>query len=110
MVERRHNHYQFVDLPVGGACWTLWWSAVTMTTVGYGDKAPKTSLGKKSIAIIWMFTAVIISGFTATIASTLTVNSLAAQIEKLPGFAVSGISWIAEIIARYRQRRLSGSP
>jgi ABC-type amino acid transport substrate-binding protein len=82
LVERRHNRYQFrpgfIGLVDG-----LWWSAVTMTTVGYGDKAPKTSVGK-GIAIVWMFTAVIvISGFTATIASTLTVNSLAVQINEL---------------------------
>lgn len=82
LVERRHNRYQFrpgfIGLVDG-----LWWSAVTMTTVGYGDKAPKTSVGK-GIAIVWMFTAVIvISGFTATIASTLTVNSLAVQINQL---------------------------
>ena len=49
---------------------------MTMTTVGYGDKSPKTSAGK-IVALIWMFTAVMfISGFTASVASSLTVNQL----------------------------------
>ena len=49
----------------------LWWSAVTMTTVGYGDKAPK-SRGGKIVALIWMFIALLfVSGLTAGIASTI---------------------------------------
>jgi polar amino acid transport system substrate-binding protein len=67
----------------------FWWSAVTMTTVGYGDKAPKSGWGK-FIATIWMFTAVIIvSGFTATIASSLTVQRTQDGMEDLQDLARS---------------------
>jgi len=59
----------------------LWWSAVTMTTVGYGDKSPQTT-GGRIVALIWMFTAIIIiSGFTASIASSLTVSELQTSIK-----------------------------
>lgn len=81
-VERRKNKYQFRP-GIKGLFDGLWWAAVTMTTVGYGDKAPKSHAGK-TIAIVWMFTAIIIiSSFTATIASTLTVNTLEADINGL---------------------------
>jgi len=80
LVERRHNKFQFRP-GLLGLFDGLWWSAVTMTTVGYGDKAPKSNLGK-AIAVIWMFTAVIIiSSFTASIASTLTITGLQTDIK-----------------------------
>ena len=79
LVERKYNRFQFRP-GLLGLFDGLWWSAVTMTTVGYGDKAPKSYLGK-TIAIIWMFTAVIIiSSFTAGIASTLTISGLQTDI------------------------------
>lgn len=82
LVERKKNMRQFRS-GLSGLFDGLWWSAVTMTTVGYGDKAPKSRPGR-IIAIIWMFTAIVtISGFTGTIASSLTVQSLGRNIEDL---------------------------
>ncbi len=64
----------------------LWWSAVTLTTVGYGDKAPKSGFGKVA-ALLLMFTGLLfISGLTASIASNLTVNELSNDVESFSGF------------------------
>lgn len=49
----------------------LWWSIVTLTTVGYGDITPIT-FGGRFIAIVNMFfSIVILATFSATIASIL---------------------------------------
>ena len=77
IAEKRKNPHQFRGILDG-----FWWSVVTMTTVGYGDKAPKSVVGR-TISVAWMFIAIIlISSFTATIASTMTVSSLDARLER----------------------------
>jgi ABC-type amino acid transport substrate-binding protein len=76
LFERKKNKEQFGDGITKGLGSSFWWAAVTMTTVGYGDKAPKTA-GGRLIALIWMFAGLImISGFTAAVASALTIDKL----------------------------------
>jgi len=78
--ERRKNPEQFNEGVLKGIGDGFWLSAVTMTTVGYGDKAPRSFLGRL-VALIWMFAAlIIISSFTAAIASALTVSQLETSI------------------------------
>ena len=80
--ERKANPEEFSN-NIKGLWSGLWWSAVTMTTVGYGDKSPR-SFGGRLIALVWMFTAVIIiSSFTASISSALTVDQLDNEIQVL---------------------------
>ena len=95
LFERKRNAEQFGGTAAEGLGSAFWWSAVTMTTVGYGDKSP-TTFGGRLVALVWMFTSVIIiSGFTAAIASSLTLGSLSRQIsgpEDLPRARVGSVA------------------
>ncbi len=80
-VERKQNPENFGGTPIRGIGAGFYWSAVTMTTVGYGDKAATTFWGRL-LTIVWMFVAVIIiSSFTAAIASALTVGQLQSPVQ-----------------------------
>lgn len=94
LFERKKNSSQFDKNAYKGIGAGFWWSAVTITTVGYGDKAPAT-VGGRIIAFICMFFGIIIaSTITATIASSLTVASLDTGItgpRDLPGIKAGAI-------------------
>lgn len=91
--EHKGNEEEFGGSTAEGIGAGFWWAAVTMTTVGYGDKSPRT-LGGRVVGFIWMFAAIIlISFFTASIASSLTVTQLDSKVsgsEDLP-FVRTGI-------------------
>ncbi len=95
LFERRHNPEQFGGSAAEGVGSGFWWAAVTMTTVGYGDKAPR-SLAGRLVALVWMFAGLImVASFTAAITSSLTVTTLQNQIQgpaDLPGHTVATIA------------------
>jgi ABC-type amino acid transport substrate-binding protein len=95
LAERRANDEQFGGSTARGIGAGFWFSAVTMTTVGYGDKAPRTLAGR-IIATIWMFAAIIIiSTFTGMIASSLTESRLSGQIRNADDLASAKVGSIA---------------
>ena len=79
LLERKHNadHFGYGWEGLGHG---IWWAVVTMTTVGYGDKAPKTVLGR-GVAIFWMFVGVIsLAVVTGSVASKMTAARLGTTI------------------------------
>jgi polar amino acid transport system substrate-binding protein len=79
-LERRRNPEMFANETAKGIGHGLWWAVVTLTTVGYGDKAPQT-IGGRIVATLWMLLSVIfISIFTANITASLTVSELRGKV------------------------------
>ena len=73
LAERRGNSEQFPAQPLPGIASGMWFALVTLTTVGYGDKAPITRLGR-GLTAIWMVTSLIaVSSLTASLASAFTL-------------------------------------
>ncbi len=73
VIERKSNEENFGGKrnPLQGIGAGFWWAGVTMTTIGYGDKAPVTFLGR-TLALLWMLLAMAItSSLTATIVSAV---------------------------------------
>ncbi len=81
LMERNRNREMFGDELPKGLGNGIWWALVTMTTVGYGDKAPKT-IGGRLVAVFWMFFSIfLIASYTAVITSSLTVNELSGRVK-----------------------------
>lgn len=106
LLEHKHNPEQFGDGDSRRGIFAgFWWAMVTMTTVGYGDVAPRT-VGGRLLAMAWMLTAlIIVSFFTATITSALTVGHLTGRIstaDDLRGARIASITgstsahWLGE--------------
>jgi polar amino acid transport system substrate-binding protein len=96
LFERDRNRGISADGPVKAIEHSIWWAAVTMTTVGYGDIAPKT-LGGRIVAVIWMFASIVlIAGFTATVTTELTVRALHGRIRGLSDLAAVRVGSVAE--------------
>jgi len=74
------NPDQFPSSFFPGVWEGFWWAFVSMTTVGYGDRAPKSFIAR-IFAFFWVLVGlVIISIFTATVTTSLTALSLSNEI------------------------------
>lgn len=96
LAERKKSPDQFPTDPLNGIANGMWLAIVTMSTTGYGDKAPVTLWGR-ILAGSWMVISIIFAtSMVAGIASTLTLSSLSSStvsnIEQLSNRKAASIS------------------
>lgn len=96
LAERKASPDQFSSEPAKGIGTGMWLAIVTMSTTGYGDKAPITLAGR-IIAGTWMIVSIIsATSMVAGIASVLTLSNLQGNninnIEQLNGKKVAVVS------------------
>eukprot|EP00794_Sanderia_malayensis_P019203 gene19203-21127_t len=90
MLESFCNPDEFPSCFVSGILEGSWWAYISMTTVGYGDKAPKSQIGRL-FSVIWILTGVVLVAlFTASITSAMT-TALLSEKTKLDGKTVGAL-------------------
>lgn len=94
LAERRRN--PSIEGPAShGIREGFWWSVVTLSTVGYGDRVPVTRPGR-AIAMIWMAVGfVLITVSAGVVTSTLTVASLQPVVTGPTGLARARVGTVA---------------
>lgn len=87
LIERRRNPDHFGGHPIRGIGEALWWTAATVTTVGYGDRTPTTASGRIFAVFVMFLAIVLVSFFTGIVTSQLTVVQLRPRIQGLTDLA-----------------------
>ncbi len=95
LVEKRRADSDFRSGYLHGIEDALWWSIVTVTTVGYGDKTPRSRLGRL-IAVGWMVTSLfVVSIVVGQVSAVMTLANLESSIKNigdLPGKSVGVVA------------------
>jgi voltage-gated potassium channel len=79
----------------------VWWALTTMTTVGYGDEYPRTTLGR-ALGIAIMLIGI---GFIAIITGAVAERFLAAEVEGADAVVEEVEATEAEVLAELRKVR-----
>lgn len=89
LLDKKKNAQEFPPTFFSGAWEGIWWAFVTMTTVGYGDRSPK-SLYARAFCIMWILMGIIlISLFTGLVTAALSAS--ATPVFNIPGAKIGAV-------------------
>lgn len=94
LAERKVNPEEFSSKPTHGIGNGMWLAVVTMSTVGYGDMAPRSALGRILAGIWIVVTIVFATSMIAGIASVLTATGNSSEVtsaEDIPGRTIASL-------------------
>lgn len=87
----------------------LWWSAATISTVGYGDRYPTTA-GGRGIALALMLAGIALLGLvTATLASWI-IEQVSAESSADRAATPAQVEALMEEIRQLREQQATGGP
>lgn len=92
LVERKNPESDFASEYVRGVWDGVWWAAVTVTTVGYGDTSPKTSGGRVVAMIAMLGSLLLVGAFVSEVTSALQsgrATTVVATVDDLDGRPVA---------------------
>lgn len=95
LLERRKPDTSFRKDYIGGIEDAFWWTVVTITTVGYGDKTPVSRSGRMLAVLLMFLSLFLVSLFVGEMTTAITVARLESIIEgpnDLPGHTVGVLS------------------
>lgn len=70
----------------------LWWGIVTMTTTGYGDIVPDTTVGRLSATVLMLAGLTLLGALAASVSSFLTTGDSARDAARAGGSTTDGAS------------------
>jgi len=104
-IERGRNPAFSRRYPAG--LWdAVYWALVTVTTVGYGDKTPRSPTGQVVALVLIFFGYLTFAWFTATVASSLTVSQLESAVRGPEDLAGKRVATVAGSTAERYLRHL----
>ena len=86
-LETWNNKEEFPRPFIRGVFEGLWWAVVTMTTVGYGDKAPKNAFAR-FFTIVWMLSSYILLSLVAANTTSIVATQHLGKIENTVGLKI----------------------